>query len=176
MGATRAACDMAVTAAASGIVAGNTVHLSFGDVPAEEYAYQLAADHIIHGWDLAVATGGDTSMDPDLVEALAAWFAGNEDAYRRAGAIAERPAGDGRPATPGASCCGPSGATRAGVRASRDPHQLLLDRSAPEHAHRHDVITAANAATTARLSAAMAVAFDMPQMSWRPDELPPSSP
>jgi uncharacterized protein (TIGR03086 family) len=95
--ATRAACDMAVTAAASGIVAGNTVHLSFGDVPAEEYAHQLAADHMIHGWDLAVATGGDTSMDPDLVEALAAWFAGNEDAYRSAGAIAERPAGDGTP-------------------------------------------------------------------------------
>jgi uncharacterized protein (TIGR03086 family) len=97
LGATRAACDMAVTAAASGIVAGNTVHLSFGDVPAEEYARQLAADHMIHGWDLAVATGGDTSMDPDMVEALAAWFAENEDAYRRAGAIAERPAGDGEP-------------------------------------------------------------------------------
>jgi uncharacterized protein (TIGR03086 family) len=97
LGAARAACDMAVTAAASGIVAGNTVHLSFGDIPAEEYARQLAADHMIHGWDLAVATGGDTSMDPDMVEALAAWFAGNEDAYRRAGAIAERPAGDGEP-------------------------------------------------------------------------------
>jgi uncharacterized protein (TIGR03086 family) len=97
LAATRAACDMAVTAAASGIVAGNTVHLSFGDVPAEEYARQLAADHMIHGWDLAVATGGDTSMDLDLVEALAPWFAGNEDAYRRAGAIAERPAGEGTP-------------------------------------------------------------------------------
>ena len=93
----RAACDMAVTAAASGIVAGQTVHLSFGDVPAEEYAHQLAADHIIHGWDLAVATGGDTSMEPEMVEALGAWFAGNEAAYRSAGAIAERPAGDGTP-------------------------------------------------------------------------------
>src|ERR1700752_4051786 len=29
--AARAACDMAVTAAASGVVAGQTVHLSFGD-------------------------------------------------------------------------------------------------------------------------------------------------
>lgn len=97
LAATRAACDMAVTAAASGIVAGQTVHLSFGDVPAEEYAYQLAADHMIHGWDLAAATGGDTSMDPDMVEALASWFAANEDAYRSSGAIAERPAGDEAP-------------------------------------------------------------------------------
>ena len=93
----RAACEMAVTAAASGVIAGQTVHLSFGDVPAEEYAHQLAADHIIHGWDLAVATGGDTSMDPEMVEALGAWFASNEAAYRGAGAIAERPAGDGTP-------------------------------------------------------------------------------
>ena len=94
LGAARAAGDVAITAAASGVVAGRTVHLSFGDVPADEYAYQLAADHIIHGWDLAVATGADTSMDPEMVEALAEWFARNEDAYRQAGAIAERPAGD----------------------------------------------------------------------------------
>ena len=98
--AAHAACDMAVTATASGVVAGRTVHLSFGDVPAEEYAYQLAADHIIHGWVLAVATGGDTSMDPDMVEALATWFAANEDGYRKAGAIAERPSGDGGPDDP----------------------------------------------------------------------------
>jgi uncharacterized protein (TIGR03086 family) len=93
VGTARAAGEVAVTATASGIVAGRTVHLSFGDVSAEEYAYQLAADHIIHGWDLAAATGGDTSMDPDMVAALAEWFAANEDAYRQAGAIADRPAG-----------------------------------------------------------------------------------
>lgn len=87
----RAACDAATMAAASGVVAGTTVHLSFGDTPADEYAYQLAADHIIHGWDLAVATGGDTTIDPELVEALAAWFAEREDLYRGAGAIGPRP-------------------------------------------------------------------------------------
>jgi uncharacterized protein (TIGR03086 family) len=90
---TRAACDTATMAAASGIVAGRTVHLSFGDTPAEEYAYQLAADHVIHGWDLAVATGGDRSIDPDVVEALAAWFADREELYRGAGAIGPRPDG-----------------------------------------------------------------------------------
>ncbi len=93
LAATRAACDMAVTATASGCVAGATVHLSFGDTPAEEYAYQLAADHIIHGWDLAAATGGDRTIDPELVEACASWFAEREDLYRSAGVIGPRPAG-----------------------------------------------------------------------------------
>ena len=75
------------------MVAGRTVHLSFGDTPAEEYAYQLAADHLIHGWDLAAATGGDRSLDLDLVDALATWYAEREDLYRSSGEVAERPAG-----------------------------------------------------------------------------------
>lgn len=91
--AARGAADAATIAAASGIVAGRTVHLSFGDTPAEEYAYQLAADHLIHGWDLAAATGGDRSFDPALVEALATWFAEREELFRSAGAIGERPPG-----------------------------------------------------------------------------------
>ena len=47
------------------------VHLSYGDEDMTEYVAQLAADHLIHGWDLAVATGGDTALDDDLVEAVA---------------------------------------------------------------------------------------------------------
>jgi hypothetical protein len=78
-------------AAASGVVAGRTVHLSFGDTPAEEYAYQLAADHVIHGWDLAVAIGADRTIDPDLVAVLTPWFAEREELFRAAGAIGERP-------------------------------------------------------------------------------------
>jgi uncharacterized protein (TIGR03086 family) len=92
-----AAGQAAITAAASAIVAGRTVHLSFGDNPAEEYTYQLAADHVIHGWDLAVAIGGDTSMDDDMVAPLASWFAEREELYRSAGAIGERPASGGEP-------------------------------------------------------------------------------
>jgi uncharacterized protein (TIGR03086 family) len=91
---TRAAAETATMAAASGIVAGRMVHLSFGDTPAEEYAHQLAADHIIHGWDLAAAIGADRRIDPELVAACAAWFAEREDAYRSAGAIGDRPSGD----------------------------------------------------------------------------------
>ena len=69
-----------------------TVHLSFGDTPATEYAWQLIADHVVHGWDLAVATGGDTRLDDELVAAVADWYAECEDMYRAAGAVAERPA------------------------------------------------------------------------------------
>src|SRR4029077_14218463 len=39
-----------------------TVHLSFGDTPAEEYVTQLLADHAIHGWDLAVGIGADRAL------------------------------------------------------------------------------------------------------------------
>lgn len=91
----RAAADAAVMATASAVVAGRTVHLSFGDTPAEEYAYQLAADHVIHGWDLAAATGGDRRFDPELVEALAAWFVEREELFRSSGAIGERPPDEG---------------------------------------------------------------------------------
>jgi uncharacterized protein (TIGR03086 family) len=71
--------------------ADRTVHLSFGDTPASEYAMQLIADHVVHGWDLAVATGADRSIDDGVVAVLAAWFAHREDLYRGAGAVSERP-------------------------------------------------------------------------------------
>jgi ketosteroid isomerase-like protein len=74
------------------------VHLSFGDTSAEEYAWQLIADHVIHGWDLAVAIGADPGLDDELVDRCARWWAGWEDAYRGAGAIGARV-----PVTPDAS-------------------------------------------------------------------------
>jgi uncharacterized protein (TIGR03086 family) len=67
-----------------------TVHLSFGDFPGREYAMQLFADLVIHGWDLGVATGQDARLDPDLVDACAVWFAGVADGYRQAGAVGPR--------------------------------------------------------------------------------------
>lgn len=68
-------------------------HLSFGDVPGQEYTLQVFADLLIHGWDLAAATGVDTRLDPELVDACAAWFADVEAVYCRAGAgaVAPRP-------------------------------------------------------------------------------------
>jgi uncharacterized protein (TIGR03086 family) len=75
------------------------VHLSFGDTHLDEYLYQLAADHLVHGWDLAVATGGERTLDPDLVDAVAAWFREREELYREGGAIGPRQAATGDPAT-----------------------------------------------------------------------------
>ena len=46
------------------------MHLSFGDVPGREYALQLAADHLVHAWDLARALGADTTLDADAVAAV----------------------------------------------------------------------------------------------------------
>ncbi len=67
-----------------------TVHLSFGDFPGAEYATQLAADHLVHAWDLARALGIDDSLDPDAVHAVLAWFGPTENAYRAAGVIGPR--------------------------------------------------------------------------------------
>ena len=63
-----------------------------GDQPVDaQYILQLTADHLIHGWDLAVATGQDRELDPELVGAVSAWFADWEHRYRSTGAVAGRP-------------------------------------------------------------------------------------
>jgi uncharacterized protein (TIGR03086 family) len=71
--------------------ADRTVALSFGATPASEYAMQLIADHVIHGWDLAAATGADRRIDDGLVAVLTDWYAEREDLYRDAGIVSERP-------------------------------------------------------------------------------------
>lgn len=76
---------------------GGRVHLSYGEEDMGEYIRQLSADHLIHGWDLAAATGADTAMDPELVAEVALWFAGREEMYRSAGATGPRPSSDGDP-------------------------------------------------------------------------------
>jgi uncharacterized protein (TIGR03086 family) len=66
------------------------VHLSFGDTPADEYVTQLLADHLIHGWDLAVGIGADRGLDPEAVAFLMPWFAEREEIYRAGGVIGPR--------------------------------------------------------------------------------------
>ena len=85
-----AAAQAAVRSVDDTVPRGATVHLSYGEESAEEYARQLAADHLVHGWDLAVATGGDTRLDPELVAEVAGWFAEREELYRGAGIIGAR--------------------------------------------------------------------------------------
>ncbi|MDQ3771244.1 MAG: TIGR03086 family metal-binding protein [Actinomycetota bacterium] len=86
----KSAKDDAVAAISEEGALERTVHLSFGDTPGSEYVMQLFADHLIHGWDLARAIGAEERLDPELVSSCKEWFSNMEDAYRGAGAIAER--------------------------------------------------------------------------------------
>ncbi|MEP7368318.1 MAG: TIGR03086 family metal-binding protein [Dermatophilaceae bacterium] len=103
---------------------GGRVQLSYGEEDMGEYVHQLCADHLIHGWDLAAATGGDTSMDPELVAEVAAWFAQREEMYRGGGAIGPRQSGRGEPGSDllaafgRASDWGPNHAALAGFSAA----------------------------------------------------------
>jgi uncharacterized protein (TIGR03086 family) len=89
-----AAFDDAAAAALAAVRVENalegTVHLSFGDHPAREYAMQLAADHLVHAWDLARAIGADRTLDTDAVTAVHEWFASMETVYRDTGVIGPR--------------------------------------------------------------------------------------
>jgi uncharacterized protein (TIGR03086 family) len=97
IGSALAAAKEAVAAVAETLPQQGKVHLSYGDEDAAQYVHQLAADHLVHGWDLAVATGRDPRLDPALVAEVAAWFAGVEDMYRAGGAIGPRAAVTGDP-------------------------------------------------------------------------------
>ena len=87
------AAQAAVDAMDAGLRRGGTVQLSFGTVPIEEYAAQLTADHLVHAWDLAAATGQDRHLDPEVVRHVATWFEEREEMYRSAGAVGPRTAG-----------------------------------------------------------------------------------
>ena len=67
------------------------MHLSYGEEDIGEYISQLAADHLIHGWDLAVATGQSRKLDSELVAEVATWFRNREGIMRSVGAVAARP-------------------------------------------------------------------------------------
>jgi uncharacterized protein (TIGR03086 family) len=90
-GSAVAAADEALTAVAERLPAGGLVHLSYGEEDIAEYISQLTADHLIHGWDLAAATGQRRDLDPDLVAAVAEWFRNREEIFRSSGLIGARP-------------------------------------------------------------------------------------
>jgi uncharacterized protein (TIGR03086 family) len=64
------------------------VAVSYGPVPGEVYAGHRFIDVLVHGWDLAVATGQDTVLDPALVDACWAVLEPQLDLLKGSGAFA----------------------------------------------------------------------------------------
>ena len=50
-----------------------TVHMPFGDVPGPFAVTLHFVDTLVHGWDVARATGQDTDLDPELAGAALAF-------------------------------------------------------------------------------------------------------
>lgn len=69
-----AAWDSAAAAALAAFAAPGalerTVHLSYGDRPAVEYAREMIFDLVVHSWDLARGIEGDETIAADLVDAV----------------------------------------------------------------------------------------------------------
>ena len=61
---------------------GRTVTTRQGERPAADYAIGQLQEMLVHGWDLAKATGQDTAMDPELVEVGYARALRNRDRLR----------------------------------------------------------------------------------------------
>jgi uncharacterized protein (TIGR03086 family) len=62
--------------------------VSYGPVPGAVYAGHRFIDVFIHGWDLAAATGQDTTLDADLMQACREIIEPQLEAFRGAGAFA----------------------------------------------------------------------------------------
>jgi uncharacterized protein (TIGR03086 family) len=61
--------------------------VSYGPVPGEVYLGHRYIDVLIHGWDVAKATGQDTKLDPELVEACWAVIEPQKDLLLGSGAF-----------------------------------------------------------------------------------------
>jgi uncharacterized protein (TIGR03086 family) len=63
--------------------------VSYGPVPGAVYAGHRFVDVLIHGWDLATATGQDTTLDPELVDAAYRLLHDQADMVRASGMFGE---------------------------------------------------------------------------------------
>jgi len=63
--------------------------VSYGPVPGSVYAGHRFIDVSIHGWDLAVATGQDATLDPELVDAAYEILRRETDMVRASGMFGE---------------------------------------------------------------------------------------
>jgi uncharacterized protein (TIGR03086 family) len=73
--------------------------VSYGPVPGAVYAGHRFIDVLIHGWDVAIATGQNTELDPQLVTACAQIVEPQASALRASGAFGSTD----EPAPPGAN-------------------------------------------------------------------------
>ena len=72
--------------------------VSYGPVPGSVYVGHRFIDVLIHGWDLATATGQDATLDPELVDAAYSLLEDQADMVRASGMFGEEilvPAGAG---------------------------------------------------------------------------------
>jgi uncharacterized protein (TIGR03086 family) len=61
--------------------------VSYGPVPGSVYAGHRFLDVLVHGWDLAVATGQDYVLDPHLIQACQQIIEPQLEAFRSVGAL-----------------------------------------------------------------------------------------
>lgn len=90
----RRAHDASAAAAAAAFGAPGALEapctVSYGPVPGSVYAGHRFLDVLIHGWDLAVASGQDTTLDPILVDACDGMVASQADLLRASGAFGRK--------------------------------------------------------------------------------------
>ena len=61
--------------------------VSYGPVPGSVYAGHRFLDVLVHGWDLAMASGQDYALDPQLMQACQQVIEPQLEAFRSAGAL-----------------------------------------------------------------------------------------
>jgi uncharacterized protein (TIGR03086 family) len=61
--------------------------VSYGPVPGSVYAGHRLLDVLVHGWDLAMATGQDYALDAELMQACQQVIEPQLEAFRGAGAL-----------------------------------------------------------------------------------------
>ncbi len=66
-----------------------SVAVSYGPVPARSYLEHRYIDLVVHGWDLAVATGQDGELPPELAESAYETMSAQREQVRESGAFAD---------------------------------------------------------------------------------------
>jgi len=70
----------------------STTYLSGGPTPGGEYAMQLFQDFLIHGWDVAVGSGQDRTLDTHFLECCLPVAELTREIYAESGAVGDNQA------------------------------------------------------------------------------------